>query len=248
MAAVHVAGAGLAPQVSGTSLKKSYYRAGYYNNYINRGLTMHNSTLATGKIFRGANAALLLSASCLLSSCSQPEAPQAVAAPVAAPVSSEAEDRLAILEMQNRYILAMDYFDADAYAAVFMEDGILDWARGEVIGRPAIREFMATGTYDLRKLNFQPATTEDGREWPPAVRHLVTNQVIEIEGDTARVVSYWMNYSNAADRRQIQWLSYGSWDDELVKVDGEWLFKRHKIYNEGNPNRFTAGQPNPLAQ
>ena len=211
---------------------------------------MNSENLAT--TFRHLNGAVLLCATLLLAACA-PQQPAASASSEAAEqarpaASSEAEDRLAILEMQNRYILAMDYFDADAYAAVFTEDGILDWARGEVIGRDAIREFMATGTYDLRNLNFQPATTPDGNEWPPAVRHLVTNQVIELNGDTARVVSYWMNYSNAADRRQIQWLSYGSWDDELVKIDGEWLFKRHKIYNENNPNRFTAGQANPLAQ
>ena len=194
---------------------------------------------------------LALALTLLLASCSPPPAQQeAQVAPAAAPVpqSTETEDRLAILETQNRYILAMDYFDADGYAAVFTEDGVLDWARGEVIGRPAIREFMATGTYDLRKMNFQPAQTPDGKEWPPSVRHLVTNQIIEINGDTARVISYWMNYSNAADRRKIEWLSYGSWDDEMVKIDGKWLFKRHKIYNENNPNRFTAGQANPLAQ
>lgn len=196
---------------------------------------MSITQLMAGRIISTLSRALLLTAALLLVSCSQQQ-------------SSEADDRLAILEMQNRYVLAMDYFDADGYAAVFAEDGILDWARGEVIGRPAIREFMATNTYDLRKLNFQPAQTEDGREWPPAVRHLVTNQVIEINGDTARVISYWMNYSNAADRRKIEWLSYGSWDDELVKINGEWLFKRHKIYNENNPNRFTADQASPLAQ
>lgn len=203
--------------------------------------------ITSGKILSGISSALLLSATFLLASCSQPQSSEAEAQ-LPPQQSSEAEDRLAILEMQNRYILAMDYFDADAYAAVFTEDGVLDWARGEVIGRPAIREFMATGTYDLRKLNFQPAQTPDGKEWPPAVRHLVTNQVIELNGDTARVISYWMNYSNAADRRKIEWLSYGSWDDEVVKVNGEWLFKRHKIYNENNPNRFTAGQASPLVQ
>jgi hypothetical protein len=159
---------------------------------------------------------------------------------------SDAADRAAIIDLQNRYVLAMDYFDADGYAAVFTEDGVLDWARGEVIGRPAIREFMASGTYDLRKMNFQPAQTPDGKEWPSTVRHLVTNQVIEIDGDSARAVSYWMNYGNNADRRQIQWLSFGSWDDEFVKIDGKWFFKRHTIYNETNPNRFTAGQENPL--
>jgi hypothetical protein len=159
---------------------------------------------------------------------------------------SGAGDRAAIIDLQHRYVLAMDYFDADGYAAVFTEDGVLDWAGGEVKGREAIREFMASGRYDLRKMNFVPAKTPDGKEWPSTVRHLVTNQVIQVDGDRARAISYWMNYANNADRRKIEWLSFGSWDDELVKVDGQWLFKRHKIYNEGNPNRFTADQPNPL--
>ena len=180
---------------------------------------------------------LLLTAVVLLASCARVAAPSA---------DSEAADRAAIIDLQHRYVLAMDFFDPDGYAAVFAEDGVLDWARGEVVGRAAIREWMADGTYDLRKLNFVPAETPDGREWPSTVRHLITNQVIEIDGDTARAISYWMNYANNADRRKIEWLSFGSWDDELVKIDGEWFFKRHKIYNEGNPNRFIAGQPNPL--
>ena len=157
-----------------------------------------------------------------------------------------AEDRAAIIDLQNRYVLAMDYFDADGYAAVFAPNGVLDWARGIVEGREAIREFMSDGTYDLRTIGFQAATTPDGKEWQPAVRHLVTNQVITIDGNTAKAISYWMNYSNSADRRQIQWLSFGSWEDEYVKIDGEWFFSLHKIFNEGNPRTFTAGQPNPL--
>jgi hypothetical protein len=157
-----------------------------------------------------------------------------------------AEDRAAIIDLQHRYVLAMDYFDADGYAEVFAPDGKLDWARGIVDGREAIREFMSTGTYDLRTMGFQPATTPDGKEWPSTVRHLITNQVITVEGNTAKAITYWMNYANNADRRQIQWLSFGSWEDEYVKIDGEWFFSMHKIYNEGNPRTFTAGQPNPL--
>jgi hypothetical protein len=183
--------------------------------------------------------ALLLTAVLFLASCARVAGTGA---------DTDAADRAAIIELQNRYVLAMDFFDPDGYAAVFTEDGVLDWARGEVVGRDAIREFMASGTYDLRKLNFAPAETPDGREWPSTVRHLVTNQVIEIDGDSARAISYWMNYGNNADRRKIEWLSFGSWDDEFVKIDGQWLFKRHKIYNEGNPNRFIAGQPNPLTR
>jgi len=159
-----------------------------------------------------------------------------------------ADDRAAIIDLQNRYVIAMDYFDADGYAAVFAEDGVLDWARGVVEGREAIREFMSTGTYDLRTIGFQPAETPDGREWPSTVRHLITNQVIKVNGNTDTAITYWMNYANNADRRQIQWLSFGSWEDEYVKIDGEWFFSLHKIFNEGNPRTFTAGQPNPLSR
>src|SRR5690606_12424909 len=45
-----------------------------------------------------------------------------------------ADDRAAIMDLQARYVLALDYFDADGYAAVFAEDGVLDWARGKVEG------------------------------------------------------------------------------------------------------------------
>ena len=48
-----------------------------------------------------------------------------------------AEDRAAIIDLQHRYVLAMDYFDADGYAAVFAENGVLDWAGGIVEGREA---------------------------------------------------------------------------------------------------------------
>ncbi len=159
-----------------------------------------------------------------------------------------ADDRAAIIDLQHRYVLAMDYFDADGYAEVFAPDGVLDWARGVVEGREAIREFMAEGVYDLRTLGFQPAETPDGRDWPSTVRHLITNQVIKVDGDTATAITYWMNYANNADRRQIQWLSFGSWEDQYVKIDGKWFFSLHKIFNEGNPRTFTAGQPNPLKQ
>src|SRR5690606_25239228 len=96
-----------------------------------------------------------------------------------------ADDRAAIVDLQARYVMAMDYFDADGYAAVFAEDGVLDWARGIVEGRDAIREFMASGTYDLTR-GAAEAKTPDGRDWPSTVRHLITNQVIDVDGDKAR--------------------------------------------------------------
>ena len=156
-----------------------------------------------------------------------------------------ADDRAAIVDLQGRYVMAMDYFDADGYAAVFAEDGVLDWARGIVEGREAIREFMATGTYDLTR-GAAEAKTPDGREWPSTVRHLITNQVIEVDGDKARALTYWIQFNNNAQRDKVEWMLFGSWYDEFVKIDGEWFFSLHRIHNEGHPRTFTAGQENPV--
>jgi hypothetical protein len=157
------------------------------------------------------------------------------------------DDRAAIVDLQARYVMAMDYFDAEGYAGVFAEDGVLDWAGGIVEGREAIHEFMASGTYDLTQ-GAPAAETPDGENWPSTVRHLITNQVIEVNGDTATALTYWIQFNNNEDRRQVEWMLFGSWYDEFVKVDDEWLFSLHRIYNEGNPRTFTAGQDNPVRQ
>jgi hypothetical protein len=156
-----------------------------------------------------------------------------------------ADDRAAIVDLQARYVVAMDYLDADGYAAVFAEDGVLDWARGLVEGREAIREFMATGTYDFTR-GAPKAQTPDGKNWPSTVRHLITNQVVDIDGDTAQAVTYWIQFNNNQDRAKVEWMLFGSWYDEFVRIDGEWFFSLHRIHNEGNPRTFTAGQENPV--
>ena len=156
-----------------------------------------------------------------------------------------ADDRAAIVDLQARYVLAMDYFDAEGYAAVFAEDGVLDWARGPVVGRQAIHDFMATGTYDFTR-GAPEVKTEEGKNWPSTVRHLITNQVIDVEGDTAKAVTYWIQFNNNENRAQVEWMLFGSWYDEFVKVDGEWFFSLHRIHNEGLPHTFTAGEDNPV--
>ena len=157
------------------------------------------------------------------------------------------DDRAAIVDLQARYVMAMDYFDADGYAAVFAKDGVLDWARGLVEGREAIRKFMADGTYDLTR-GAAKAETPDGKNWPSTVRHLITNQVIKVDGDKATALTYWIQFNNNAKRDKVEWMLFGSWYDEFVKIDGEWFFSLHRIHNEGNPRTFTAGQENPVRQ
>lgn len=155
------------------------------------------------------------------------------------------DDRAAIVDLQARYVMAMDYFDADGYAAVFAEDGVLDWARGLVEGREAIREFMASRTYDFTR-GAPPAQTPDGKNWPSTVRHLITNQVVKVEGNKATALTYWIQFNNNQSRDKVEWMLFGTWYDEFAKIDGEWFFTLHRIHNEGNPRTFTAGEENPV--
>lgn len=152
---------------------------------------------------------------------------------------SYAEDRAAIVDLQGRYLFALDFRDAEAYASTFSEDGVINWARGEIRGRKAIYEFMSSSIYD-------PTGTAEEGKWPAASRHFITNQVIKVEGNTAKALTYWFQATNnTADRRTMVLGLFGHYEDELVKIDGQWYFKKRVIYNEGLEGRHKAGQKNP---
>jgi len=157
----------------------------------------------------------------------------------AAFAGSYAEDRAAIIDLQSRYLFAMDFQDAETYASTFAEDGVINWARGEIKGRKAIYEFMASGEYN-------PTSSAEEGKWPAASRHFITNQVIRVDGDTAKARTYWFQATNnTADRQTMVLGLFGHYEDELVKIDGQWYFKKRTIYNEGLEGRHKAGQKNP---
>ena len=156
-----------------------------------------------------------------------------------ASAASYAEDRAAIVDLQSRYLFAMDFQDAETYASTFADDGVINWAGGEVKGRKAIYEFMSSGTYN-------PTRNAKKGKWPAASRHFITNQVIKVEGDTAKAMTYWFQATNnTANRRTMVLGLFGHYEDELVKIDGQWYFKKRTIYNEGLEGRHKAGQKNP---
>ena len=148
------------------------------------------------------------------------------------------DDRAQIINLQNRYVLAMDFVDNDAYAAVFTEDAVFDWAGGVIEGREAIRKFREDGVYNLSR-NAETA------EWPATTRHFITNQVIEVYGDTAKAVTYWFQANNNNADRQAEYGLFGHYEDELRKENGIWLFSKRTIYNEGIKARARAGTPSP---
>jgi hypothetical protein len=149
------------------------------------------------------------------------------------------DDRAEIENLQARYVLAMDFHNPDAYAATFAEDGVLEWARGQIVGREAIRKWLASGVYNPTR------GAKEVEGWPAAYRHFITNRVIKVDGDHATAVTYWFQGGNLQDRGKFEFGLFGNYVDELVKVDGQWLFKKREIYNEGLESRHRAGMPDP---
>jgi hypothetical protein len=159
-------------------------------------------------------------------------------------VSSYAEDRAQIEDLQARYMFALDFGDVDTYVSTFTEDGILDIVGMKWQGHDEIREIIGGMSENAPEGEEQPAAEEEpaGEEEPAAQeeeelypatgRHNITNIVLKIDGDKAEGRAYWFHYGNNNPDRSAQINSYGHYEDELVKVDGQWLFSKRVIYNE----------------
>ena len=162
------------------------------------------------------------------------------AAPAAAD-GSYAEDRALIEDLQARYLFALDFRDPEAYAATFAEDGVLDYGAGKIVGRAAIREMVE----NMRANEARRRAEDTAGLRPAAGRHNITNIVLEIDGERATGTAYWFHMGNDNPERGAQLNSFGHYEDELVKVDGEWLFSLRKIYNE-QIAEWVAGPQNPV--
>jgi SnoaL-like protein len=158
------------------------------------------------------------------------------------PGGAHVADRVEIQDLQARYMFALDWQDADAYSATFTEDGVLDWAGGIVRGREAIRKEVVS----MRAM-FARREQGDAPARPARLRHFITNVVLDFDGDRATGYAYWLELNNDNRPRYPYVGGYGTYEDELRKVNGRWLFSRRKIYNEVLPNRV-SGEHDPVTE
>lgn len=150
-----------------------------------------------------------------------------------------AQDRAEIEDLMARYLFAMDYGDLDSYVATFTRDGSIEFASGTYEGRDQIRE--AVGRFKEGIGRFY--TTENGE--PAALRHVLLQSVIRVEGDRAWSTSLWMEMANDGPDDSFKMGTFGIYEDELERVDGRWLFSRRVVLNEFIEGR-ESGPDNPV--
>jgi ketosteroid isomerase-like protein len=142
-----------------------------------------------------------------------------------------ADDRAEIENLSNKYMVAVDAGDIELVMSTWAEDGVLEWVYGIEHGKEAIRKAMS-GFGGARRVDIPEAATSR-----PRTRHQIINHVIDVEGDTARTTAYWFALTNNTPQKDVQLLYMGHYEDVLVRVNGKWLFKHRKVFNESQNNR-----------
>jgi ketosteroid isomerase-like protein len=125
------------------------------------------------------------------------------------------EDEKAIRELLAAYCYCLDRGDVDAFVQLFTEDCVWDggpWGRAE--GRRALRESKTStvGTSAVKS------------------RHLSSNEIISVTGDTAVARSYVL-VMNVAQSPPVP-LVLGCYEDQFAKSGGRWLFKSRSLRND----------------
>ena len=151
-----------------------------------------------------------------------------------------AQERADIENLAYRYLFALDWRDAETYANTFAPAGVLNYGGGQAIGRDAIRT-MVNGLREREMARLEPGDTGQGGAYN---RHFVTSMVIDVSEDGSRAVAqaYWLAVSGA----EANVNSYGHYVDELVNIDGEWLYTSRRTYNEQAEGRGTFPFINPV--
>jgi len=148
-----------------------------------------------------------------------------------AALAGYADDRAEIENLSVRYMVAVDAGDIETVMATWADDGVLDWVGGVERGKEAIRKAMSNFGGSRRQ------EIPDGATSRPRTHHQIVNHVIDVSGNTAKSTAYWFAITNNTPQKDVQLLYFGHYEDELVKVNGTWLFKMRKVYNESMHNR-----------
>jgi hypothetical protein len=149
------------------------------------------------------------------------------------------EDYVEIEQLLVRYAIAFNTGDADAYVGTFAPDGELQLLRQE-------GEAPFAGPFDRDGMRAQWFSDHPGPGSPRpefrrfgGMRHVTTNPLIEVDGDTATVEAIFMEViSNGPNLPQGSnpptiW-AMGRYMDDLVKIDGKWYFQRRTVITDMN--------------
>lgn len=152
--------------------------------------------------------------------------PAAAAAQAAPPKARSLEERIQRLEdtqeirdLLTSYGRLLDAHDLAGYSRLFAKNGEWVGGFGSAKGPAAIQALMEKNL----------GVTPKGK--PGSTYHLLTNFLIDVNGDTATAWSRWSFTVTGADKKPSI-LYGGHYDDTLIREDGRWKFLRRVAVND----------------
>jgi 3-phenylpropionate/cinnamic acid dioxygenase small subunit len=122
------------------------------------------------------------------------------------------DDYAEIQQLYSRYTLTMDEKRHEEWLDCFTPDGVVEGPNfGRYSGRDQLRQFLAK--YRAETHMFQ-------------MRHVISNLLVEIEGDRATGTCYILHYRTHRGRTEL--IAIGRYEDQLRKLEGKWLFADRK--------------------
>ncbi len=126
-----------------------------------------------------------------------------------------------IVSLTVKYCWALDERDWDSLSEVFSSDAYAKYGVTEHKGIDSIIEKCQKA---LLPLDFS--------------HHMVTNHVVELEGDEATCKCYFQaQHVRNSTPGGVNFIIAGKYEDELIRIDGEWKISSRvltKIWTEGN--------------
>jgi len=158
-----------------------------------------------------------------------PHVPGLAASSDAADARSTLADRIAIEDLVTRYYENFGSTDAaEEFAAYYTEDAVFDVNGIVSTGREAIEALYAD-------------TGDDAPAAQGTFHMMISNPVIDVDGDRATAKFLWTGVMNASLQGRPEVWEQGREYDLLVRQDGEWrIQKRTVIADSGLPERYAA--------
>ena len=151
-------------------------------------------------------------------------------------------DRIQIEDLLVRYYYELSQGNAHEMAEYFTEDALLD-----------VDGTIAVGHDEIAALYTRPEGSEEAEARASrGVGHmLLTNAVIDIDGNNAVAHVLWTGVLNPGVGQAPNLYEQGREDTALVRIDGKWLIsKRYISSDSGIPDKYDATyepRGNPLA-
>ena len=135
-------------------------------------------------------------------------------------------DQIRIQDMMVRYYADLGKASGEKMARHYTEDGVLD-----------VNNMVFTGRNEIEKI-YSMTGEKTGEVHKGTVHTLVTNVIIDVDGDEASCWLIYTNVQNESIEKPPHFLEQGRDYTKLVKRDGRWLIKHRWVTSDGGTPKY----------